>query len=126
MIACVGATNPNVKAKTSEESESAKGRENGTAPIIWWCNISYTQKLFYQRNIYDLESTNMLFLHAIIENVKHHMESCPEYAKILERRGFSLGEIERIEDVYKIPSVPTAFLVLYKLLAFATLEVCRI
>lgn len=72
--------------------------------------MSYTQKLFYHGSIYDLERTNTLFLHAVIENLKHHMESCPEYARILECRGFSLGEIETIEDVYKIPPIPTAFL----------------
>ena len=73
-------------------------------------NMRYTQKLFYHRSIYDLESTNTLFLNAIKENVKHHMESCPEYAGIIERRGFSLEEIKTVEDLYKIPPIPTAFL----------------
>lgn len=64
--------------------------------------MSDTQKLFCHRSIYDLENTNTLFLQAIKENEKHPIENCPEYARILEVRGFSLGEIETIEDIYRI------------------------
>lgn len=72
--------------------------------------MSYGQRLFYHRNIYDLEATDGLFLNAVLENVKHHMENCPEYAGILSRLGFSPEEVKTIEDIYKIPPIPTLFL----------------
>lgn len=72
--------------------------------------MNYSQKLFYHRHIYDLENTNDLFLHAIMENVRYHTESCPDYAKILAQRNFSPQEVKTIEDIFKIPPLPTAFL----------------
>jgi len=72
--------------------------------------MSYASKLFCHRKIYDLENTNDLFLHAILENVKHHMNNCPEYAKIVAHCGFAVEEVKTIEDLYKIPPIPTVFL----------------
>ncbi len=72
--------------------------------------MSYGRKLFYHKKIYDLENTNDLFVKAIKENVKHHMLRCPEYAEILLDRAFSSDEIKTINDLYKIPPIPTLFL----------------
>jgi len=72
--------------------------------------MSYAGRLFYHKSIYDLEGTNDLFLNAVIKNVRHHMKKCPDYAKILSLRDFSPDEIKTIEDIYKIPPIPTAFL----------------
>jgi Coenzyme F390 synthetase len=72
--------------------------------------MSYTHRLFYHGNIYDIESTNTLFLNAVKENVKHHTESCPDYARLIENRGFSPDELKIVDDLYKIPPIPTAFL----------------
>lgn len=72
--------------------------------------MGYINKLFYHRHIYDLESTNTLFLNAILENVKHHQINCPDYAKILSQQGFSFDDVRSIEDIYKIPPIPTLFL----------------
>lgn len=72
--------------------------------------MSYGLKLFCHRNIYDLEHTDDLFLRAILENVMHHQNNCPDYAKILSHCGFSLDEVKTTEDLYKIPPIPTLFL----------------
>lgn len=67
-------------------------------------------KLFYHRKLYDAENTNSLFLKAILENVRHHQAHCPEYAAILEQQGFSPESVRAVEDLYKIPPIPTLFL----------------
>jgi phenylacetate-coenzyme A ligase PaaK-like adenylate-forming protein len=72
--------------------------------------MSYAQKLFWHGKIYDLENTDDLFVSAVLENVKHHAERCPEYTRILSRRGFSCEDVGSIEDIYKIPPIPTLFL----------------
>ena len=72
--------------------------------------MSYAQRLFCHRNIYDLEGTDDIFYHAILENAEYHMKRCPDYAKILSRRGFSPDDVRSIEDIGKIPPIPTLFL----------------
>lgn len=71
--------------------------------------MSYASKLFYKRKIYDLGKTDTLFVKAILQNVKHHQTHCLEYSEILSRKGFTLGDIHTIEDIYKIPPIPTLF-----------------
>ncbi len=68
------------------------------------------RKLFFHRKIYDLQATDQLFVRAMVENVKHHQANCPEYAELLQRRGFSPDTIKTIDDLYKIPPIPTLFL----------------
>lgn len=72
--------------------------------------MSYTSKLFWHRDIYNLEKTNPLFLRATLENVRHHMDHCPDYAALLTRRNFSISDVATIEDLCKIPPTPTLFL----------------
>ncbi|WP_313164207.1 acyl-protein synthetase [Sedimentibacter sp.] len=72
--------------------------------------MNYGNRLFYRRDIYSLKDTDELFFRAIIENVKHHMDKCPDYARILSQQGFSMEELKYIEDIYKIPVIPTLFL----------------
>ena len=71
--------------------------------------MKYSKKLFYHRGLYDLERTNSLFFKAIIENVEHHQRNCKIYADILEKQGFSIDELKTIDDLYRIPPIPTAF-----------------
>ncbi len=72
--------------------------------------MNYGHKLFFHKDIYNIEDTNALFLNAILENIKHHTDNCPDYAKIISHQGFSINELEKIEDIYKIPPIPTLFL----------------
>lgn len=71
--------------------------------------MSYGRKLFYQKNIYDLKKTDDLFVKSLIENVRHHQLHCPEYAEILIRRNFSPDEIVSVNDIYRLPPIPTMF-----------------
>lgn len=72
--------------------------------------MNYGHRLFFQRNIYNLKNTDDLFFHAILENIRHHTDKCPDYAKILSQQGFSLEEVETMADIHKIPVIPTLFL----------------
>ena len=72
--------------------------------------MGYGRKLFFHKKIYDLENTDALFVKAILENVKHHQIHCPQYAEILSRQSFSPDDIHTINDLYKIPPIPTLFL----------------
>ncbi|NYB74020.1 acyl-protein synthetase [Sedimentibacter hydroxybenzoicus DSM 7310] len=72
--------------------------------------MSYGNRLFYRRDIYNLKDTDELFFRAIVDNVKHHMDKCPDYASILYQQGFSIEDLKSIEDIYKIPVIPTLFL----------------
>jgi phenylacetate-coenzyme A ligase PaaK-like adenylate-forming protein len=72
--------------------------------------MSSANRLFYHRRLYDLKRTDALFVRAELENVRHHMARCPEYAEILTRQGFSLDSVKTVEDLWRIPPIPTAFL----------------
>ena len=72
--------------------------------------MSSAGKIFYHRNLYDLEKTNAVFVKALLENVEHHRRHCPEYAALLSNRGFSVDDVKTIEDIDKIPPIPTLFL----------------
>ena len=72
--------------------------------------MSYGNRLFFHRKLYDFENTDVLFVKAILENVRHHQLHCPEYAKILSRRNFSPDDVRTVDDLFKIPPIPTLFL----------------
>lgn len=72
--------------------------------------MSYGNRLFFNRKLYDLENTDALFVRAMLENVRHHQLHCAEYAEILSRRNFSPDGVQTIGDLYKIPPIPTLFL----------------
>lgn len=67
-------------------------------------------RLFYHRNIYDVERMDAMFLKAMVQNIEHHRKNCGSYAKILDFYGFSTDEIASSEDLYKLPPLPTLFL----------------
>lgn len=72
--------------------------------------MNYGHRLFFHKDIYNLKDTDDLFLNAILENIKHHTDKCPDYAKIISHQGFSIKDVHTIEDIYKIPPIPTLFL----------------
>jgi len=72
--------------------------------------MSYGNRLFYHRNLYDIEGTNELFVKAMYENVRHHQNKCPEYARLLVQQGFSPDNLKTIQDLSRIPPIPTLFL----------------
>lgn len=72
--------------------------------------MRYGHRIFFRGDIYNLEKTDNLFFNTILENVKHHRDNCPDYAKILSQQKFSLNDINTIADIHKIPVIPTLFL----------------
>lgn len=67
------------------------------------------QKLFTHKDPYDLEGTNALFLEAVKNNLEFHIKNCPEYKRILEQAQFNPESVVTIEDLHKIPVLPTLF-----------------
>ncbi len=71
--------------------------------------MNYSHRLFFHKDIYNLKDTDTLFLNAILENIKHHANNCPDYSKIISHSGFSIKDVETIKDICKIPPIPTLF-----------------
>ncbi|MDR3318914.1 MAG: acyl-protein synthetase [Clostridiales bacterium] len=66
--------------------------------------------LYYRRKIYDTDGTDAAFVRAVSKNVIYHQKRCPEYAALLGRQGFCASELKNIDDLYKLPPIPTLFL----------------
>lgn len=67
------------------------------------------QKLFWSFRPYDLEGTQEKFLRAVRENCAFHLRRCPEYRAIAQKLRFSPEQLRTIEDLPKIPVLPTLF-----------------
>ncbi len=68
------------------------------------------RKLFFHRNPYDLARTHALFMAAIRDNLRFHLENCPAYARMAAEQHFSMDQIQSEADLDKIPVIPTLFL----------------
>jgi hypothetical protein len=67
-------------------------------------------KLFTSKDIYNLQSTDDLFVKAMKANIAFHRQSCRSYREILESFDFDLGSLSGIDDLAKIPPLPTSYL----------------
>lgn len=67
------------------------------------------KKLSKHKDPYDVRGTDQLFADATRENVKHHIENCPDYRRILGNFSFDVSDIRTIEDIDKIPFIPTVY-----------------
>lgn len=72
--------------------------------------MKYRRKLFMTHNIYNLQASDDTFVKAMKSNIAFHIDNCPEYKNILERMDFDLTSLKGIDDLYKIPPLPTSFL----------------
>ena len=72
--------------------------------------MKYRRKLFMSKGIYELQSADDIFTNAMKANVAFHMKNCPAYKNVLENSGFNLNMIQKIDDLAKIPPLPTSFL----------------
>ena len=72
--------------------------------------MSSRNRLFLSTDIYNLPRTNDLFVDAMRENITFHAGVCQSYRRILEHFGFDLGDIGGIDDLWKIPPLPTLYL----------------
>ena len=72
--------------------------------------MDFTRKLFKTKEPYDLIGTDALFVEAVKENVRLHSACCPEYRTLLERESFTVDALKTVDDLYRIPVLPTLFL----------------
>jgi len=72
--------------------------------------MKYRRKLFMSKDIYNLQSVDNIFIKAMKANINLHMQSCPEYRAILENLGFDKNTLHSINDLSKIPPLPTSYL----------------
>ena len=67
------------------------------------------QRLFWKFNPYDLPRSDAAFLRACRDNAAYHIKHCPGYAAICRHLNFTPAELKTIEDIAKIPVIPTLF-----------------
>ena len=67
------------------------------------------QKLFWSAHPYDLDGTGEKFLRAVRANCSFHLKRCPEYRSIAQALQFSLDQLQTMEDLARIPVLPTLF-----------------
>lgn len=67
------------------------------------------QRLFWSAHPYDLEGTEEKFLRAVRANCAFHLRRCPQYRCIAQRLSFSPDQLRTIDDLEKIPVLPTLF-----------------
>lgn len=80
-------------------------------------------RLFYCKDIYDLESTEKLFVKAVKDNVTHHRQNCSFYKNLLNREGLDENTLRTAEDLSQIPLVPAAFFKFHEVLSIPEQEV---
>lgn len=71
--------------------------------------MDYIKKLFKVKNQFDYEGNEKLFVNAMRQNVSFHYEHCDEYKDILDRCNFNPDDIKNIDDIAKIPPIPTLY-----------------
>ena len=67
------------------------------------------QRLFWRLRPYDLPCSDRAFLRACRDNCAYHIRHCPGYAAICGHLGFSPDQLRTMEDLAKIPVIPTLF-----------------
>ncbi len=71
--------------------------------------MSKKAELFLEKRLYDHKHTNGIFLKAVKENIRFHQLHNKSYADILKKQNFSIQQIRTINDLYKIPVLPTLY-----------------
>ena len=71
--------------------------------------VSYTNKLFNQKDIYDTVSSDELFVRALKENAVFHYKNCPDYRRILNSFDYDPEKIASFDDIVKLPFLPTLY-----------------
>lgn len=77
--------------------------------------MDYRSKLYFHKNIYDNGSTDDLFLEAVKKNIEFHRTHCRTYDRLLDSKGFQVRHLKHIDDLYKLPFLPTLYLKHHKL-----------
>ncbi|MCI9265024.1 MAG: acyl-protein synthetase [Oscillospiraceae bacterium] len=67
------------------------------------------QRLFWRLQPYDLPASDRAFLRACRDNAAYHIKHCPGYAAICRRLDFAPEQLQTVEDISRIPVIPTLF-----------------
>ena len=67
------------------------------------------QKLFWKGRPYDLPRSDAAFLRACRDNAAYHIRNCPGYANLCRHLGFTPDQLRTMDDLAKIPVIPTLF-----------------
>ena len=75
------------------------------------------KKLFKikKNEIYNLASTDELFIKAMKENAVFQYENCIDYKRILDEVAFSPYKITTMEDLIRLPFLPTLYFKRHKM-----------
>ncbi len=71
--------------------------------------MKYTKRLFKQRDIYSLDKSDDLFVKAMRENAVFQYENCADYKRILDEADFDPHTINGMEDLVRLPFIPTLY-----------------
>jgi len=67
------------------------------------------QRLFWRAHPYDLPASDSAFLRSCRDNAAYHIRRCPGYAAICQRFNFSPEDLRTMDDLPRIPVLPTQF-----------------
>lgn len=67
------------------------------------------RKLYRHKDPYDVSGTDQFFADALRQNAMHHKDQCPDYKDILTHFSCDLSQIQTIQDIDKIPFIPTLY-----------------
>jgi Coenzyme F390 synthetase len=72
--------------------------------------MTHRHKLLHYPALYDHPGSDALFLAAMREITAYHIAQNPAYAEIAEQAGFRLDSLAALDDLHRIPPLPTLFL----------------
>lgn len=72
--------------------------------------MKYRRALLHYPRLYDVAGSDELFLRAMREITAYHMVHNATYAGIAKKLGFKLKSLRRMQDLHRIPALPTLYL----------------
>ncbi len=76
-------------------------------------------RLFWSRKPYDLDGTEARFIAAMRENCLYQYKHCPDYRRILDEAGFDPHSIRSMDDLVRLPFLPTLYLKHHRMFSVA-------
>lgn len=67
------------------------------------------RSIFWHKNPYDLEKSEVLFRKKMIDNMLFQYANCKEYQELMNARGFDEEKIKSIQSIEEIPFIPTLY-----------------
>lgn len=71
--------------------------------------MKYRSLLLRFPSLYAIPESDGLFLRAMREITAFHTKNNPEYAALVRAQGFTLKQLRHMQDIHRIPPIPTLF-----------------